>query len=102
DIDAAGFLFYARIFDYFHDAWVAFVEDSGLVHAEHVAAREWGAPLRHVDADYLAPIRYGAKLEIGLVKAAWRGSDLTVGDCAHLAGGRVAAVGMTHHVVVAM
>lgn len=102
DIDAAGFLFFARTLDYFHDAWLAFMESAGLPHAAVVAAREWGAPLRRCEAEYLAPVRFGDKLEVALVKATWRGSNLTVGYRMSLDGGRVAAVGLTHHVVVSM
>ena len=102
DVDAAGYLFFARMFDYFHDAWLAYLEHAGIDHPERVTARDWGIPLKHVEADYLTPVRYGDRLEIQIVRVAWHGSNLTVGYRAMLPGDRVAAVGVTQHVVLAM
>jgi YbgC/YbaW family acyl-CoA thioester hydrolase len=99
DVDAAGFMFFAQTFGYFHDAWLAFIEDGGLKYSDVVNAHQWGAPLRHVEADYLSPLRFGDDLEVGLVRAAFDGSDLYVGFRV-TSNGRVAAVGMTHHVVI--
>lgn len=101
DVDAAGFMFFARIFGYFHDAWLAYIEDSGLHYAEVVKTEQWGAPLRHVEADFLAPLRWGDWIDVGLVRAAWEKSNLYIGYRMTSAE-RVCAVGMAHHVVVGM
>jgi len=100
DVDAAGIVFFARVFDYFHDAYLAFMEEGGMPHAEVLKARAWGVPIRRAEADYLAPIRFGDKLEVGLARAAWDASKLTIGYRVAVTGGKVAAVGLTHHVVV--
>ncbi len=100
DVDAAGVVFFARVFDYFHDAYLAFMEEGGMPHAEVVRARVWGAPIRRAEADYLSPIRFGDALEVGLVRAAWEGSKLAVGYRLSVRGGKTAAVGVTHHVIV--
>jgi acyl-CoA thioesterase FadM len=102
DIDAAGFLFFARVFDYFHDAWLAYMEARGAAHSAVIAARDWGAPIRRSGAEYLAPVRFGDNLEVGLVKGAWSGSLLTIGYRVAIVGGRVAAVGSIQHVIVSM
>ena len=99
DVDAAGVVFFARFFDFFHDAWLAFIEHGGLQYPEIVNARSWGAPLKHVEADYFAPLRFGDRIAVGLVEAAWEGSNLLIGYQV-TSGGKVAAVGMTQHVVI--
>lgn len=101
DVDAAGFMFFARVLDYFHDAWVEFIEDGGLPYTGDLRRNTWGAPLRHVEADYLAPLQFGDRCEVGLVKAAWDRSNLYVGyRLTH--GERVSAVGMSHHVLLSL
>lgn len=101
DIDAAGFLFFARMFDCFHDAYLAFMEQRGMPHAEVIRAGEWGVPLRHAEAHFLSPVRFGDSLEVGLVRAAWDRSVLKIGYRVAV-GNRVAAVGTTEHVCVAL
>jgi 1,4-dihydroxy-2-naphthoyl-CoA hydrolase len=100
DIDAAGIVFFARIFGYFHDGYLAFMADGGMPHADVLRGGVWGAPIRHAEADFHAPMRFGDNLEIGLVKAIWSGSLLRIGYRVAIAGGRVAATGVTEHVIV--
>jgi YbgC/YbaW family acyl-CoA thioester hydrolase len=100
DIDAAGIVFFARIFDYFHDAYVAFLAESGHPLHTAISTNAWGAPLKHVEADYLRPLRFGDPLQVALVRADLDGSNLFVGFRIHGADGAVAAVGRTHHVFV--
>jgi len=101
DVDAAGVVFFAQIFAYFHDAYLAFMAERGLPHQEVLAKGEWGAPIRHASADFVSPIRFGDALDIGLVRAAFSAdSVLTIGYRVAI-GDRVAAVGRTEHVLVA-
>jgi 1,4-dihydroxy-2-naphthoyl-CoA hydrolase len=104
EIDAAGIVFFANIFGYFHDAYLAFMEKHGLPHQDVLKGGEWGVPIRHASADFLAPIRFGDRLRIMLVKAAWLDeSVLAIGYRISLNDDDrvVAAVGRTEHVVVA-
>lgn len=106
DVDAAGIVFFARVLDYFHDAYVAFLQDRGLPLADVLRNAEWGLPLRHAEADYLAPLAFGDVVDVGLVGASFMESDLVVAYRASLrvssrgTPGAVAAVGHTHHVVI--
>jgi YbgC/YbaW family acyl-CoA thioester hydrolase len=100
DVDAAGIVFFARVFDYFHDAYAAFLAEGGLPLPEILRARAWAAPLRRAEADYLSPIRFGDPLEVALVHADWEASTLSVGYRVSTPGSKTAAVGVTQHVIV--
>jgi len=106
DVDAAGIVFFSRLFDYFHDAYVSFLEHRGLGLPGVLLRAEWGLPLRHAEADFLVPLAFGDVVDVGLVRATWNESNLVIGYRATLRTstrgktGAVAAVGCTHHVVV--
>ena len=99
DCDAAGIAFYARIFDWFHDAYVEFLASIGHPLHETLTQGRWVAPMRHAEADYLRPIRFGDAVTVALVRARFEGSVLTLGYRVDGAGG-AAAVGQTVHVWV--
>jgi 1,4-dihydroxy-2-naphthoyl-CoA hydrolase len=101
DVDAAGIVFYARFFDYFHDAYVAFLAKGGFPLPEVLRTKAWAAPLVHAAADYMSPARFGDPLEVGLVRARWDRGRLTLGHRVARAGsGEMVAVGRTVHVWV--
>lgn len=99
DVDAGGLLFFARTFDYFHDAYFAFMAHAGLP-GPAALNRPWAAPLRHAEANFLCPLSFGDRLEVGLVCARWRGSLLKLGYRIAREGGDVAATGATEHVII--
>jgi YbgC/YbaW family acyl-CoA thioester hydrolase len=68
DVDAAGIIFYPRALELCHDAYVAFLEQAGLPLHE-VLRGPWLAPVRHAEADYLKPLRFGDRVEVSLVAA---------------------------------
>jgi acyl-CoA thioesterase FadM len=68
DVDAAGIIFYPRALELCHDAYVAFLAQAGL--PLHEALRgPWLAPVRHAEADYLKPLRFGDRVEVAVVAA---------------------------------
>lgn len=67
DVDAAGIVFFARIFDYFHDAYVGFLRARGVPLEAAVRDRSWVAPLRHAEADYRRPLRFADDIAISVV-----------------------------------
>ena len=96
DVDAAGIAFFPRLFEYFHDVYMAFFYAHGIHVDQVIASRAWAAPLRKADAEFLRPVRFGDPLSVSLVKARIDGSELTVGfRIAHQKDGKVAAVGWT-------
>lgn len=99
DVDAAGVVFFPRFFEYFHDAFLRYLDERGCPLAEALAARRWGSPLRHVEADYFAPLRFGDVVVVEIVGIKVRGTDVNVGYRIARAGAAV-AVGQTRHVFV--
>jgi YbgC/YbaW family acyl-CoA thioester hydrolase len=100
DVDAAGVVFFARTLEYFHDAFVEILAELG-----HDWSQELGsgvvAPLKHAEADYLAPLRFGDRLGVELVRAHLEPTQVTIGHrIVRERDPRVAAVGQTVHVAV--
>lgn len=100
DIDAAGIVFFARIFDYAHFAYERFLAEVGLPLHEVLRDGQFAAPLRHAEADYRAPIRYGDVLRIELVLAILADSEITLGFRVVRGDGKVCAVVQTVHTFV--
>ncbi len=103
DVDAAGIVFYPRVLEYFSDAFIAFLGESGAQLADVLREKRWGAPLRHAEADYYKPLRYGDRIEVAMVRAELAESELRVGwRVARCPDGAVTSVGQTVHVFVDM
>ena len=64
DIDGAGILFFGRNFDYFHDAYVAFLEALGTPLRQNLENEDYLIPLVHAEADFAAPIRFGDRCDV--------------------------------------
>jgi len=68
DVDAAGIIFYPRALELCHDLYVEFLAEAGQ--PLHVALKgPWIAPVRHAEADYVKPLRFGDRVEVALVAA---------------------------------
>ena len=59
DVDAAGIVFFARFFNYCHEAMEAFFAGVQGGYVGLVMGRHEGFPAVRVECDYLAPLRYG-------------------------------------------
>ncbi|MFO7179996.1 MAG: thioesterase family protein [Pseudomonadota bacterium] len=79
DVDAAGIIFYPRIFEHCNDTLIAFFEATGAPLHEQLREPAWLAPVRHAEADYFAPLRFGDEVEVALVAAHVAESEVTVG-----------------------
>jgi len=99
DVDAAGILFFARFFDYFHDGYFAFMAHRGVDFAAALTARTWAAPLKHAEADFLAPARFGDVVSAQVVGQRIDGSKVTLFHRLRRED-RVLAVARTDHVYV--
>ncbi|HKA90926.1 MAG TPA: thioesterase family protein [Haliangiales bacterium] len=97
DIDAAGIVFFGRLFDYFHDTCVAWMDAHGLRLHEAIKTGAWGAPLKHAEADFLRPMRFGDEIQVAVAAARLDGSELSVGYRISR-GDEVCAVGTLVHV----
>jgi 1,4-dihydroxy-2-naphthoyl-CoA hydrolase len=67
EVDAAGIVFYARVFDYFHDAYVAFLRERGAPLEAALRDGSWVAPLTHAEASYRRPLRFGDEVRVSVV-----------------------------------
>ena len=99
EVDAAGILFYARIFDYFHDAYVAFLRAGGAPLERALEDGSWVAPLNRAEAEYLRPLRFGEEIDVIVAGVEIEETEYTV-EYRVERGGEVAAVGRTRHVSV--
>jgi YbgC/YbaW family acyl-CoA thioester hydrolase len=66
DVDAAGIVFFARVFDLFHDAYVEALRAGGVELSSVLAANVWAAPLTSCDAQFRRPLRFGDEITVEL------------------------------------
>ncbi len=78
-VDAAGVVFFARFFEYVHEAYEGFLQTIGSPLSDVLREQVWAAPLKHVEADYFRALRLGDELDVQLVAAQVDGSFLTLG-----------------------
>lgn len=100
DVDAAGIVFYPRVLEYFHDAYVAWMDAENLGFAEAVLSREWGAPIKHVEATFVRPMKFGDDVSVELVGCRLDGSDIWLAYRILSRGGALVAFGHTHQVSI--
>lgn len=103
DVDAAGIVFFARYFEYVHLAYESFLAEAGHPLAEVIREKKWAAPLKHVEADYFSPLRFGDELGVSLVAAEVQDSEISLGwrlACIRGEDELVCAVAQTVHTFV--
>jgi 4-hydroxybenzoyl-CoA thioesterase len=68
EVDAAGILFFARFFNYAHDAMEGFFGQLPGGYVRLINERHVGLPAVHVEADFLSPLRFGdvALIEVSI------------------------------------
>jgi 1,4-dihydroxy-2-naphthoyl-CoA hydrolase len=69
DVDAAGTIYYARVFEYFGDVYVRMLVEAGLDMPASLLRRDCASPLAHAEAQYLAPLVFGERVTVKLVLA---------------------------------
>lgn len=99
DVDAAGIVFYPRVLEYFHDAYVAFLDAHGCPLSKALDEGVWAAPIRHAEAHFFKPMRFGDPVDVAIVRAHVDGSAVTFGFRI-TRGEKVLAVGQSTHVWV--
>jgi 1,4-dihydroxy-2-naphthoyl-CoA hydrolase len=99
DVDAAGIVFYARVFDYFHDAYISFLRARGVPLEAALSDGSWVAPLRRAEADYRRPLRFGDEITVAIVGLDLEETEYRVAYRIESAAG-VACAGATVHVTV--
>lgn len=101
EVDAAGTIYFPRVLEYFGDAYMGLLSSGGLDVAGEIRRAEWFAPLAHAEADYLAPMRFGDRVRVEVVRTELGRSSALIGYRIRGAGDEtVRAVGQTAHVFV--
>src|SRR6187551_690769 len=101
DIDAAGIIFYPRVLEMFHDTYGAFLAFAGAPLPEVLRSGTWLAPVRHAEADYFKPLRFGDPVQIEICRAFVQETEATLGyRIARAEGGEVCVVGQVVHTFV--
>lgn len=101
DIDAAGIIFYPRVLEMFHDAYGSLLALAGCPLAEVVKAGKWIAPVRHAEADYFKPLRFGDEVDVEICRAHVTETEATLGyRVVRTVGEEVCVVGQVVHTFV--
>jgi 1,4-dihydroxy-2-naphthoyl-CoA hydrolase len=79
DVDAAGVVFFANVLAICNDALLAWLDAQGLSVARLLHTGRLLAPVKHAEADYLAPLRFGDVCEVELVAVDAEATQVTVG-----------------------
>lgn len=64
DVDAAGVLFFGRIYDYCHQAYEELWVSEGIDRAWIFSGADFLIPIAHSEADYTAPLRHGERVDV--------------------------------------
>lgn len=101
EVDAAGIVFFARFFNYCHEAMEAFFDPVPGGYVGLITKRKVGFPAVHLAADYHAPLRYGdvVRIETTVTKVGTTSTTFRY-RMSRLADG--VAVATVDHVTVAM
>ena len=99
DIDAAGIVFFARVFDYAHDAFVAYLKHVDLPLDRMLAEATFGIPLVHAEADYKGPLRFGDLVDVRLARPEIGDRSIKLQLSLEVGGSPRAIVRLTHATV---
>lgn len=69
EADAEGIVFFGNYFRLVHRAFEDFMPALGIPWEEWFKNPDWGVPLRHVESDYLKPLRPGMIFEVEIFVA---------------------------------
>jgi len=64
DADPAGFMYFANLFSYAHDAFESFVVHAGIPWKDWFVNNQHIVPIRHAEADYFAPLFPGEYFDV--------------------------------------
>lgn len=98
--DAAGVIFFARLFDLAHLAYEAFLDEMGHSLASDLADQPLVTPIAHATADYRAPLRLNDRLRVEVGVAEVGGRSFVLSYRFLKRDGTVAAEARTAHVAV--
>lgn len=99
EADGEGIVFFGNYFRLAHRAFEQYLPEIGITWREWFAHKDWGVPLRHVEADYRKPLRPGDAFEVA-IEVADIGESSVHFRYRFLKDGELAAELKTSHVFV--
>ena len=85
----------------FHDVYVAFLAFAGAPLPEVLRSGAWIAPVRHAEADYFKPLRFGDPVSVEICRAHLADSEAALGyRITRSENGEVCVVGQVVHTFV--
>ncbi|MEZ0311922.1 MAG: acyl-CoA thioesterase [Myxococcota bacterium] len=78
DVDRAGIVFFARVFEYCHEAFEELLAVTAGGIQALFEAKDWGAPLVHADADFVKPMRLGERVRVQVAIEAASTKTITI------------------------
>ena len=96
DVDAAGILFFARVFDYAHDAFVSYLKQVGLPLDQSLREGLLLLPLVHAEADYQGPLRFGDDVDVSIASPEIGDKSIQLAFTLAVDGSPRATVRVTH------
>lgn len=97
DIDAAGVVFFARIFYYAHDAYETFLNHHQQS-IEKILQADFILPVSHTEADFKAPIFLNEEITIEIFFQNVKDNEFTLNYHFLDQSGRLKATALTQHV----
>lgn len=98
--DAAGVMFFLRIFELAHTAYEELLEEVGHPIPRDMPGAPYIIPIVHTEADYRASLRIGDRVTVQVVLTKLRARAFTVAYRVEREDGELAATVQTVHVVV--
>lgn len=100
DTDTAGILYFARQFRFAHDALEDMVESEGLSFENVFHENDFVFVIVHAEADYLAPLKLGDRLDVHVTVEKIGTSSFTMHYAIHKEDGSLVGTAKTVHVTL--
>lgn len=71
EADPVGIMFFGNIYGFAHDAFEEFIMAAGYKYEEWFEEKNYLIPIRHSEADYLAPLKPGQTYDITVMVASF-------------------------------
>ncbi len=94
DVDAANIVFFARFFNYGHEAMESLLGELDGGYARLILERKIGMPAVHCEADFMAPLRFGdvARIEVTVPRIGHRSCTYNYAFYRQKDGARIATL----------
>ncbi len=97
--DAAGIMYFARIFDVAHEAYEAMLDSIGQPIPADLARAAFVIPIVHAEADYRTPLRMGDRVRVDVMVEKVSSRSFTLKHVLSKSHGNVAGEVKTVHVI---